>query len=122
MRAAVDNVEKYLGKKGEKLSAKELTPLPNKYCPEVDISEYLADEEESYYHSLIGFLRWIVELCCAGIFVEVSMMSSYLALPRRGNLDKVLQIFAYLKGPANSDMVYDPSRIEFDRSEFPKNS
>ena len=39
VRAAVDNVEEYLGKKGQKLPAKELTPLSSKYRPEVDISE-----------------------------------------------------------------------------------
>ena len=38
VREAVNNAEEYLGKKGEKLTAKVLTPLANKYCPEVDIS------------------------------------------------------------------------------------
>ena len=41
VRAAVDNVEEYLGKKGQKLPAKEPTPLSSKYRPEVDISEEL---------------------------------------------------------------------------------
>ena len=38
VRAAVDNVEEYLDKKGQKLPAKALTPLSSKYRPEVDIS------------------------------------------------------------------------------------
>ena len=41
VRASVDNVEEYLGKKGQKLTAKALTPLSSKYRPEVDISEEL---------------------------------------------------------------------------------
>ena len=48
VRAEVENVEEYLGKKGEKISAKALTPLSSKYRPEVDISEELADEEAYY--------------------------------------------------------------------------
>ena len=69
VRAAVDNVEEYLGKKGQKLPAKAPPPLSSKYRPEVDISEELGEDESSYYHSLIVVLRWIVELgrfdiCC----------------------------------------------------------
>ena len=46
-------------------------------------------------------------------------MSSQLALPQRDHLDEVLHIFEYLKIHANSEMVYEPIRIEFDRSGFP---
>ena len=51
------------------------------YRPEVDVTEELGPEDASYYHSLIGILRWIVELVRVDINVEVSMMSSHLALP-----------------------------------------
>ena len=51
VRAEVDNVEEYLGKKGQKLPAKALDPLSSKYRPEVDISEELGEDEGSYYHS-----------------------------------------------------------------------
>ena len=68
---AVNNVEEYLGKKGEKLTAKVFTPLANKYRPEVDISDKIQYKEASYYQSLIGILRWIVELGRADISVEV---------------------------------------------------
>ena len=53
-------MEECLGKKGQKLPAKALTPLVSKYHPEVDISEELGEDEGSYYHSLIVVLRWIV--------------------------------------------------------------
>ena len=43
VRTAVENVEEYLGKKGEKLAVKVLTPLSRKYRPGVDISEEMAD-------------------------------------------------------------------------------
>ena len=81
VRATVDNLEEYLGKKVKKIPAKALTPLSSKYRPEVDISEELGEDEGSYYHSLIGVLSWIVELGQVEICCELSMMSSYLALP-----------------------------------------
>ena len=47
VRAAVDNVEEYLGKKGQKLAAKSLTPMTSQYRSEVDISEELGEDEAS---------------------------------------------------------------------------
>ena len=88
------------------------------YPPEVDITEELGEDESSYYQSLIGVLSWIVKLGQVDIFCEVSMLSSHLALPRRGHLAQVLHMFAYLKSHWNSEMVYDPSGVEFDRAQF----
>ena len=48
VREAVNNDEEYLGKRGEKLTAKVFTSISNKYCPEVDISDKLQDEEAYY--------------------------------------------------------------------------
>ena len=117
---AVDNVEEYLGKKGQKIPAKALTPLSIKYRPEVDISEELGEDEGSYYHSLIGVLRWIVKLGRFDICCELSMMSSHLTLQRERHLEEVLHMFAYLKSHANSEMVFDPSWVDFDKAFFPK--
>ena len=83
------------------MTAKVLTPLANKYRPEVDISDKLQDEEASYYQFLIGIIRWIVELGRAEICVEVSMMSSHIALPRKDHMEQVLCMLAYLKGHTN---------------------
>ena len=62
VRAAVDNIEEYLSNKGEKLAAKAPTPLKSNYRPEIDITKELGEDKASYYQSLIGVLRWIVEL------------------------------------------------------------
>ena len=48
------------------------------------------------------------------------MMLSHLALPREGHLKEVLHIFAYLKKHHNSEMVFDPTPVEFDRNLFEK--
>ena len=41
------------------------------------------------------------------IFVEVSIMSLYLELPRRLHLENVLHVFGYFKKNHNADMVSD---------------
>lgn len=125
VRAAIDNVEKYLGKQGGdktkwkwKFPSKSETPIPSSYRPELDISPELPPSEASYYMSLIGVLRWIVELGRVDICLEVSMMSSHLALPREGHLQATLQIFAYLKKYHNAEMVFDPSDPVIDLQSF----
>ena len=119
-KAAVDNVEEYLKAKGETLQAKAPTPLSSGYRPELDVSPELNDKDASYYHSLIGVLRWLVELGRADINTEVSMMSSHLALPREGHLKEVLHIFGHLKKHHNAEMVFDPSVPELVADDFPR--
>ncbi len=116
VQAAVKNVEEYLSLKGGKLVAKPQTPLFNGYHPEIDMSPELESGDASYYHSLIGVLRWMVELGHVDICIEVLMMSSHLALPRAGHLKEVLHIIAYLKKHHNSE--FDPTPVQFDRSLF----
>jgi hypothetical protein len=63
-------------------------------------------------------LRWILELGCVDIEVEVSMMSLHLALPRVGHLKEIYQIFAYLKAHSNTKMVFNPTSATPDMSLF----
>ena len=119
VHAAVENVETYLKKRGLSLPAKAPEPLTKGYRPEIDTSPELGSEDASYYHSLIGVLRWIVELGRADLTTEVSMMSSHLALPREGHFQEVLHIFAHLKKHHNAEMVFDPSEPVVDMSKFP---
>ena len=51
------------------------------YRPETDIIPKLGEEDTAYYHSLVGVLRLIVELGRVDIHIEVSMLSSHMALP-----------------------------------------
>ena len=117
---AVKNVEEYLRKKGKSLPAKASSPLSNNYRPEVDVTCELDSLDASYYQSLIGILRWIVELGRIDITVEASMMASCMALPRQGHLDQLYHIFAYLKLKHNSEMVFDPSEPDIDETTFEK--
>jgi hypothetical protein len=49
---------------------------------------------------------------------EVSMMSSHLTLPRVGHLKEVFHMFAYLKAHSNTELVFDPTPVDFDRNLF----
>ena len=62
VEAAVKNVTEYLNKRGESLAAKSVTPMASGYRPEIDITPELGEADAAYFHSLIGVLRWIVEL------------------------------------------------------------
>jgi hypothetical protein len=81
VNSAVTNVYTHLQKRGEKLPYKAPTLISSGYWPEIDISPELSKADASFYQSLIGVLCWIVELGRIDIDMEVSMMSSHLALP-----------------------------------------
>ena len=84
VQAAVKNVEEYLAKQVTerwKLPTKAETPLRTTYHPKLDVSPELGSTEATYYMSLIGVLRWIVELGRVDICLECSVMSSQLAMP-----------------------------------------
>ena len=82
VEATVKNVTDYLKKRGEGLAAKAVTPMTSGYCPEIDITSELGEEDTVYFHSLVAVLIWIVELGRVSINVEASMISSHLAIPR----------------------------------------
>ena len=62
----------------------------------------------------------MVELELIDICVEVLMLSSYLALPRKVHLEQPFHIFAYLKNHPNSEMPFDPTGPEIYESQFGK--
>ena len=59
---AVKNVETYLARKEKKLNTKAGTPISNGYIPETEATDELLPVDAAYYQSLIGILRWMVEL------------------------------------------------------------
>ena len=121
IQSAVGNVKEYLKKRGDgkwTVPAKAETPIQSTYHPELEVSPELDTEDASYYQSLIGVLRWIVELGRVDICLEVSMLLSHLTLPREGHMQQVFQTFAYLKKYLNTELVYDPSDPVVDMLQF----
>ena len=60
----------------------------------------------------------MVELGRFDICVEVSMLSSCLAMPREGHIHQLFHIFYHLKKHHNTEMVFDPSVTNFDDSKL----
>ena len=121
VQVAVRNAEEYIEKSQHKrwrIPNKVETPLRSTYCPELDVSEELSSSDASYYQSLIGILRWIVKLGRVDICLEVSMMSSHLALPRKGHMEQVMQIFGYVRKYHNAELVFDPSDPMINEQDF----
>jgi hypothetical protein len=63
-------------------------------------------------------LHWIVELGRIDIITEVSCLASHLALPRRGHLEALFHLFAYLKKKPNGTIILDPTYPPIDLSKF----
>ena len=115
---AIKNVEHRLDDMGMKLMPGHSSPLHKEYRPEIDVSPLLDASDANFYQSLIGSLRWMVEMGRIDICCEVSIMSSCLAMPRQGHLQQVLQIFSYLKKHHNSRIIMDPTYPDISTSVF----
>ena len=105
---------------GLKLRCNTNSPLPDNYYPERDATPECDTENARLYASLIGILRWLVELGRVDITCEVYMMSLYTAMPREGQLDHVICIFSYLKKRHNSRLVLDLTYPNTDMDKFEK--
>jgi Reverse transcriptase (RNA-dependent DNA polymerase) len=117
--SAVREVERKLKEVGKKLPTGKCTnPMSSGYRPELDASPELKPEQANYFQSLIGALRWAVELGRIDIIVEVNMLSRYLVSPRVGHLEQALHIFTYLKRKGSCTMVFDPTEPVINESEF----
>ena len=117
VKESIRNVENYLERKGKGLKQKVNTVLPNGYVPELDVSTVCDEEEVGEYHQRIGILRWIVELGRVDICTEVSMMAAHCAMPRKGHLEAVWHMFAYLKRHDRSRMVFDARYPKWDAND-----
>ncbi len=118
LKEAIRNVEQELSKSGLCLKGKPNTPMQTGYRPELDVSPVLGPEQANYFQSLIGILRWAVELGRIDIYVDVALLSSHLVEPRTGHLEQVFHIFSYLKAHLNSHLVFDPRYVAWENASF----
>ena len=117
---SVNNCEKWIQENipEHKHSSRATNPFPTDYDPDLDTTNELDEDQATYYQSQIGILHWIVELGMIDIGTEVSLLASHVALPRKGHLQIVFHIYAYLKKRHNSRMALDPSYPELDMRVF----
>ncbi len=71
-------------------------PFPTVHCPELDTSPELPSKHASYYQSLMGIYRWMIDLGRIDILIEVSMLPQHMALPQLRCLEADLDVMSYL--------------------------
>ena len=108
VKNAIANVEEQLKRKRLKLPSRAVTPMKQNYYPEVDDSPELGTSGTTEYQEHIGVLRWAVELGRVDILTELSMLSAYQASPRRGHMEQVYHIYAYLKTKPKLTLYFNP--------------
>ena len=97
VKAAIENVEARLAKSDLRLPFRCDTPMRTSYHPSEDVTREINAKGFHTYQELIGILSWVIEIGRIYILLEVSLLSSHLALPRIGHLQAVYRIFQYLK-------------------------
>ena len=105
-----------------KLKSTAKNPFPSGYKPELDVTPELNDHLTSRYLQLMGILRWAIELGRVDMFVEVSQLSQFQALPRQGHLEAAYHIFAYLKHHETSRLAFDPKMPNVNEAAFNTNA
>jgi hypothetical protein len=101
-----------------KLNGHAEQPFPQSYKPELDATPFLDENGIQLYQEYIGILWWIVELGCINIMIEVSQLSSFLMALRKGQLEAVLAIFAYLRKHKDQVMFFNPAYMDLQESDF----
>ena len=88
------------------------------YRPERNVSAELTPEGIQRYQELIGVLRWAAELGRVDILLETAMLSTYMALPRKGHMEQVYHVFGYLKTHSKRRLFFDPRHPDIDERAF----
>ena len=81
---------------GASPGTKPMSPLTEGDHPELDISDFLSDDDTQKYQSLIGSLQWLITLGRWDIQTAVMTMSSFRSKPREGHMLRVKRIYAYI--------------------------
>ena len=81
-------------------------PSKKKDHPELDTTPELDDEGRTKYMSLIGALQWLISLGRFDIMHAVVSLSRFRAAPREGHLERVKQIYGYLKKNKTAAVCY----------------
>ena len=93
--------------------------MPAKYCPEIDISAELGDDQATKFQQMTDILRWLIELGRIDIITEVSLLSSFNVNPCEGHLEAAYHVFKYLYNHMNGGrVVFDDRLPEVKKEQF----
>ena len=70
-----------------RLPYKSVDKLYSKYSPWLEYLPELTVDSVQHFQELIGQFFWAVNIGRIDIILKISLMSSYLDMPRIGNLD-----------------------------------
>ena len=115
---AVKNVINTLAQEARTLPKHGKYPWNSNFIPETDTSHELPPPRYAYYQYLIGVLQWITEIVRVDIMMETSAIASIMAIPRKGHLEQLLRIIAYLRIQHNSSMIFYPTEPDIDEYQF----
>ena len=118
VKSAVENVEHELAKVNKRLPSRCKTPMTVGYRPERDVSAELTSIGIQRYQELIGVLRWAAELGRVEILLETAMLSTYMALCRKGHLEQVYHVLRYLKTHSKRRLFFNPGHPDIDERAF----
>jgi len=102
---------------GELPKSSVRSPLEKGDHPELDTTELLDDDWKQKYQSFMGQLQWAVSIGRIDIATAVMTMSSFNVAPRKGHLERIQRIYAYLRNFKNSALrirVYEPDLSSLD--------
>jgi len=75
-------------------------------------------DDATTYQEFIGMLRWACELGRIDVLLETALMSQYWVAPRKGHLDKLFNIFSYLRANLSFPLSFKVGRMTNDYSKF----
>jgi hypothetical protein len=118
-QAALQNMQEYLKKNGDRKLKKNLSaPFDSTCRADTDYSPVLGPKMAKYFWPQIGILRWCLELVRIDIVIEVSMLSTFVCMPREGHLYALYHMFAYLSLYHSAMVVIDPTYPNIDIRAF----
>ena len=77
-------------------------PFVMNYDPCTDISTVCTANKVSYFQSLIGVMRWMVEIGRIDIATEISFFSSHMVIPQEVHLEADICVMSYFHLKHNS--------------------
>jgi hypothetical protein len=99
----LETIEKLL----ETTLKKYESPMEPLYHPEIDKSPNLDATATSKYCMLIVCANWTVTLGHFDIYYAIQMLACYMAAPKEGHFDAMLQVFGYLKARVKGKIIMD---------------
>ena len=108
IKTTIVNVKENLAKSIPTLPSKFSTPFTSGCHPAEDTTNESDAEGTQHCQELIGVLRWAAESGRVDVLLEVSLLSSHLALPWVGHLQQVCHMFGCLDKAPRRRLFFDP--------------